>query len=112
MPQFYKHTPKSQADMAAERKRRTSLPVGLIGVNSQFSYGYNGSTYYVTEYSIFDYFVTKTELSFEEAKALFEALTFAGNPAPKPIEVTRLIREARRKKLSGDELFWFFEGAF
>ena len=109
MPQFNYHTPKTQSDMKAMRMSRTTLPVGLIGKNNSFSYGYDGEIYYVTEYSILDYFVTKTALFFDEAKALFEALTFVGNPAPKPTKITKIIKSARKQKLSGDDLFWYFE---
>ena len=111
MPQFNLHTPKTQSDMKAMRMNRTTLPTGLIGENSQFAYGYDGEKYYVTEYSILDYFVTKTALFFDEAKALFEALTFVGNPAPKPTEITKLVKSARKQKLSGDDLFWHFENS-
>ena len=109
MPQFNLHAPKTQGDMKAMRMNNTKLPVGLIGENSNFAYGYDGEKYYVTEYSILDYFVTKTELVFEEAKALFDALTFVGKPAPKPTEITKLVKFARKQKLIGDDLFWHFE---
>lgn len=111
MPQFNLHTPKTQSDMKAQRMNRTTLPIGLIGENNNFAYGYDGEKYYVTEYSILDYFVTKTALLFDEAKALFEALIFVGKSAPKPTEITKLVKSARKQKLSGDELFWHFENA-
>lgn len=109
MPQFNLHTPKTQGDMRVMRMNRTTLPIGLIGENSNFAYGYDGEKYYVTEYSILDYFVTKTALFFDEAKALFEALTFVGKPAPQPTEITKMVKSARKQKLSGDDLFWHFE---
>lgn len=115
MPQFYPHTPKSQCEMKAIREffrvSKVLLPIGLIGENSNFAYGYDGEKYYVTEYSILDYFVTKTALSFEEAKALFEALTFVGNPAPRPTRITELVKSARKQKISDNDLFWYFEEA-
>ena len=109
MPQFNFHTPKTQSDMKAIRMNKTTLPVGLIGENNDFAYGYDGEKYYVTECSLLDYFVTKTALFFDEAKALFEALTFVGGAAPKPTEITKLIKSARKQKLSGSDLFWHFE---
>ena len=109
MPQFNLHTPKTQSDMFAMRKNKVTLPTGVIGQNNDFSNGYDGDKYYVTECSILDYYVTKTYLSFDEAKQLFNALTFVGKPAPKPSKITSLVKFARKQKLSGDELFWHFE---
>ena len=114
MPQFYNHLPatdKAMKEARAEYNRVKNLPIGVIGENNKFAYGWDGEKYYVTEYSILDYFVTKTALLFDEAKALFDALTFVGNPAPKPTEITKLVKSARKQKLSGDDLFWHFENA-
>ena len=94
--------------MKAARMNRTTLPVGLISENNDFAYGYDGDKCYVTECSLLDYFVTKTALLFDEAKALFEALSFIGDPAPKPTEITKLVKAARKQKLINDDLFWYF----
>ena len=92
----------------AMRMSKVSLPVGLIGENNNFAYGYDGEKYYVTENSILDYLVTKTYLTFDEAKQLFDALTFNNEHAPAPTKVTRLIKSARKQKLNNDNLFWHF----
>ena len=110
MPQFSIHTPKAQCDMKQIRMQykmqKTTLPIGIIGQSTNFAYGYDGEKYYVTEYSILDYLVTNMNLFFEEAKYLFEALTFVGNPAPQPKLITKIIKSARKQKLTNQDLFW------
>lgn len=100
---------KDSACMQNKQKQVSSdLPIGIIGEEGRFSYGYNGTTYYVTEYCILDYYVTRTHLKFEEAKKLYEALVWVSYPAPKPSEVTKMIKRSRKKKLTGDNLLFFF----
>jgi len=93
MAQFYKHTPKHAP------KRMQKKPVGVIGEMGSFAYGYNGRSYYVTEgVSFWTYYVTKTILSFTEAKALFNALVANGKDAPHPKKISKVIKECRKKK--------------
>ena len=109
MPQFNIHSPKSQSDMKAirENAKKHILPIGLISENHNFAYGYNGESYYVTE-SAFAYLVTRMQLAFEEAKELFNALTFAEASEPKASDINNLIKSSRKEDLSGDNLFWFY----
>lgn len=112
MPQFNIHLPKSQSDMKAirENSRKLFLPIGLISENHNFSYGFNGDYYYVAE-STFGYLVTRMQLAFEEAKQLFNALTFAEASEPKASDINNLIKSSRKEGLSGDNLFWFYVDA-
>ncbi len=108
MPQFNIHSPKSQSDMKAIRENSRKL--FLISENHNFSYGFNGDYYYVAE-SAFGYLVTRMQLAFEEAKQLFNALTFAEASEPKAIDINNLIKSSRKEGLSGDNLFWFYVDA-
>ncbi len=93
--------------MKAMRMSQVSLPVGLIGENNKFAYGYDGEKYYVTE-GAFQYVVTRMHLAFEEAKQLFEALTFENASEPCAKVVNALVKSARKQKLNGNDLFWHF----
>jgi hypothetical protein len=105
MPQFNIHTPKTPSDMKAARLSKITLPVGIIGNNHFFSYGFDGNTYYVTE-GILQYFVTKMHLCFDEAKQLYNALTFIDASEPNTKIINQAIKQGRKKNLSEDKLFW------
>ena len=107
MPQFYTHIAKSQGDMKEirENSRPVSLPIGLIGENKDFAYGFDGDKYYVTE-GVFGYIVTGIHLAYDEAKQLFNALTFIEASEPSVSVINTAIKLARKKSLSGDDLFW------
>jgi len=94
--------------MKAMRMSKVSLPVGVIGENASFAYGYDGDKYYVTE-GVFEHFVTRVSLSFDEAKQLFEALTFSNAVEPCAKMISKLISSARKNNLKGMDLFWHFE---
>ena len=113
MPKFYTHTPKSQGNMKDVRvgNRKASLPIGLIGESSSFAYGYDGDKYYVTE-GVFQYLVTGVNLAFDEAKQLFNALDFNNSIEPSVKSVSSAIKDSRKEKLSGDDLFWFLTDKF
>jgi hypothetical protein len=108
MAQFNIHSPKTQGDMKSirEASRKQVLPIGLISENRNFAYGYDGDKYYVTE-SI-GYLVTRMQLAFEEAKQLFNALTFVEASEPKSDTINSLVKSSRKQDLSGDNLFWFY----
>lgn len=110
MPQFNKHTPKSQGDMKAirENNRVQSLPTGIIAESLGYAYGYDGDTYYVTEGSFY-HLVTRMSLSQDEARQLFNVLDFEQLIEPHPKTISRVIKSARRLKLSNDELFWYLQ---
>ena len=88
-----------------ENSRPLSLPIGLIATSKEFAYGYDGGKYYVSE-GVFEYLVTRISLSLDEAKQLFNALTFIEASEPSPSSINIAIKLSRRQKLSGDDLFW------
>ncbi len=107
MPLF-NNTPSTITSIQKARKERAikkSLPIGVIGENDSFKYGYNGEYYYVTE-GILEYYVTKMHLTFPEAKALFDALVFIGNDNTCSLSVTSTIKKYRKKDFMNKSLFW------
>lgn len=114
MPQFYPHTPTSQGDMAAIRKASRAskqvLPIGIIGEGINFSWGYNGEFYFVSE-GVLEYLVTRIHLTLEEAGKLFEALNFTESSEPCQQTIFKAIKTSRKEKLIGDKLMWFFVDA-
>ena len=114
MPQFSLHTPESQGDMAAIRRvyrmENPSLPIGVIGESHNYKWGYNGEYYYVTE-GVFEFLVTQIHLCLDEAKQLFESLNFCECSEPCQKAISMAVKGARKKKLSGDDLMWFFYDA-
>ena len=109
MPQFATHLPatdKAMKGARAEYNRVKNLPIGLIGENNQFAYGWDGDKYYVTE-GVFQYLVTKMHLVIDEAKQLFNALSFNNCSEPCSKQITSALKEGRKQNLSGDSLFWF-----
>lgn len=109
MPQFSYHTPVSQGDMAARRSARAlkqSLPVGKIGESASFSWGYDGSSYYVAE-GVFEHLVTRISMTLKEVKSLFEALVFVESIEPSQKLISQAIYASRKSVFTGDELMWF-----
>lgn len=114
MPQFSNHLPASARaikEARTEYRRVKSLPIGLIGESASFAYGWDGKKYYVTE-GVFQFFVTRIHLTMDEAKQLFNALSFNNCYDPCSKKVNYAIKEARKNRLSGDFLFWFFTDKF
>jgi hypothetical protein len=110
MPQFYKNlksTDKAMIEARTEYNRVKNLPIGLIGENNMFAYGWDGEKYYVSE-GVFQYLVTKIHLGFDEAKQLFNALCFMNCSEPCSKKLASAIKKSRKQKLHGDSLFWFF----
>jgi hypothetical protein len=110
MPQFSHHTPVSQGDLAHARKvaklLQTHFPVGCIGEQGNFSWGFNGTTYYVAE-GVLEHTVTKKVLSIDEAKQLFNALVFNAISEVHSSIIVKAINQAKKHRLSGDDLMWF-----
>jgi len=110
MPQFNYHTPKASSTMRSQinkmKMTKFTLPAGLISENNLFSYGYDGDKYYVSE-GVMQYLVTGMHLVLDEAKELFNALTFNDCSEPCTKVISNSIREARKLKIHGDDLFWF-----
>ena len=107
MPLFNTNLPTPLGNLAKARKNKIKLPVGTIGESNNFSYGFNGEYYYVTE-GILEYYVTKIHLKFDEAKQLFDSLNFIDAVEPSPKTVAVAIRSARKSRLKGANLFWHF----
>ena len=111
MPQFSKHTPIASSTIRKKINMEKAIsdykPIGVIGKNSSYAYGYNGRSYYVTE-GVFSYLLTTTYLTFDEAKNLFEACTFVGYAPDKPKAITSIVKAARKLKLKEAELMYFF----
>lgn len=116
MPMFHNSAPKSissvRASVNASKLVNYKRPIDIIGHSGIFSYGYDGYKYYVTE-GVFPSILTTARLSLDKAKALFDACTLATAPhgygfGLDPKAVTASVKEARRKKLTGDDLLWHF----
>ena len=107
MPLFNTNLPTTQGDLTKARLNKVLLPIGTIGESNNFKYGFDGDYYYVTE-GILDYLVTRIHLQFDEAKQLFDALNFLEASEPNPKLIASTIRNARKQKLKGIELFWYF----
>jgi hypothetical protein len=109
MPQFSHHTPVSQGDLAKARKAsklvQAHFPKGCIGEQDNFSWGYDGHTYYVAE-GVLEYLVTKAYLSLDEAKQLFNALVFNSSCEVHSNLIVNAIKQTRKQRLSGDDLMW------
>jgi hypothetical protein len=115
MPQFNQLLTTPQGDMAARRakaklSKKSNHPIEVIGEGANFSWGYNGKYYYVTE-GVFDHLVTCTHLSLEEAKRLYESLVFTESIEPCSKLISQTIKNSRKEKLNGDDLMWFFVDA-
>jgi hypothetical protein len=109
MPQFSHHTPVTQSDLANARKSarlvQKHFPIGCIGEQGNFSWGYDGKTYYVAE-GVLEHLVTKACLSLDEAKQLFNALVFSASYEVHGSLIAKAVKKARKKRISGDDLMW------
>ena len=88
-------------------KNLSGLPIGIIAENNLYAYGFDGQKYYVVE-GVLQYYITKIHLTFDEAKQIFDALTFVGNVEICTKKIGSLVKLARKNKLFGQNLFWFF----
>ncbi|MFT6904181.1 MAG: hypothetical protein ACJAS1_000831 [Oleiphilaceae bacterium] len=111
MPQFSHNTPATPSDLLAARRlaniNQKHFPIGVIGESSDFAWGFNGYHYYVTE-GAFCFLVSKAHLSIDEAKQLFSALSFIDASEPSAKSISLAVKLARKQRLSGDNLMWFF----
>ena len=111
MPMFATQTPTTNGDLTTARKASKlseyKKPIGDIGVSDRYQYGFDGDKYYVTEGFLCQY-VTQVHLSLDEAKHLFNALNWVGDIDFCYKLPSKLVKEARKKKINGDSLFWFF----
>lgn len=118
MPAFYNRL----IQLPQDREKPTLYPIGLIGEYKHDScnslcYGcYNKFGLYEVYFKslYFDQWIIATALSFDEAKALFEALKWLNlTNEDIPYRLTKLIKQSRLKKnqdiaTKKDGLFWFF----
>ena len=105
MPAFFTHTPVSSS-------------TGLIGETlidgNLITYGYDGESYYVSlgVYEILAF--GRMKMTFNQAKAAFDAIEFYSIDINKWNfqGAKKALRDARKEKLSGDELMFFFGDLF
>ena len=114
MPQFNYHLTKSSLTLRkqinVEKALNYSLPIGNIAEGFDLCYGYDGVKYYVgigfMGYSLFG----TMKATLDQAKQAYEAIKF------NDIDVNNinfdnaqlLLKEARKKRLEGDNLMFFF----
>ena len=122
MPAFFTHTPHSSSTMreslAAQKLVNYKKPIGLIGetiINKNYiTYGYDGESYYVgigfSETLAFG----RMKMTFEQAKSAFYAIDFYSIDINKWDfnSAKKALKEARKNKLSGDKLMFFFGDSF
>ena len=108
MPQFFSTLPTPQGVYTESRKRRlnTQNPVGLIGQQGDYTYGFDGRKYWVAE-GVLQTLVTLVHLTFDEAKMLFEALVWVSSEVDYS-RVNQAVRAGRKAKYNGQTLFWFY----
>ena len=122
MPSFSKNIPVScstlRGSINAQKLANYSKPIGLIAEKTikgnYISYSYDGSSYYVSFGIMQTLAFGRMEMDFEQAKAAFDAINFYS------IDVNiwdfklakKALKEARKNKLTGDPLMFFFGHLF
>lgn len=89
-------------------------PIGLISKTMDKSYGFNGSSYYVT-IGVADILAFGTmKMTFEQAKCAYEAILFFNIDVYKwnYKQAKETLKNARKTKLIGDDLMFYFGKAF
>ena len=115
---FAIHAPSCSSTVRAQinkaKSARQVLPVGPIAESNGCAYGYDGESYYV-EVGYFGHLAFgRMKMTMEQAKAAYEAILFF------ELDVVKwdwdgarsVLRSARKSKLSGDDLMFFFGDAF
>lgn len=114
MPQFSYHTPIASSTLRnminSEKLVNYKRPIGVIADSINYSYGFDGETYWVA-LGILKHSLTNAKMSFEESKAVHDALVF--NESNIHLidcgkSFTNLLKQARKECNSYDSLFWFF----
>ena len=118
MPAFHTHTPKHSSTVRAitnaQKLANYKKPIGVIGDSIDKAYGFNGDTYYV-EVGIFPTLAFGTmKMTFEQAKASYDAILFYNVDVMKWNfdSAKKALKDARKNKLSGDALMFFFGNVF
>ena len=122
MPAFYTHTPTHSSTMREsindQKLANYSKPIGLIGekvINGNYvTYGYDGDSYYVGFGVLETLAFGRMEMTFDQAKSAFNAIEFYSLDIKKWDFncAKKALREARKNKLSGDALMFFFGDLF
>ena len=118
MPAFFTHTPTHsstvRASINADKLTNYKKPVGVIGEDVDKSYGFNGDTYYV-EVGVFPILAFgRMEMTFEQSKSAYDAISLFDIDTFKWDfnRAKKALKEARKNKLTGDELMFFFGDVF
>lgn len=122
MPAFFTHTPVSSSTMRnsinAQKLADYNKPIGLIGETiidgNYITYGYDGESYYVGFGILETYAFGRMKMTFEQAKSAFNAIEFYSLDINKWDfnSAKKALKEARKNKLSGDALMFFFGNLF
>lgn len=96
----------------------TVKPIGVIGEivieGNYINYGYDGESYYVG-FGVFEILAFgRMKMTFEQAKSAFNAIEFYSLDINKWDfkAAKKALMEARKNKLSGDALMFFFGNLF
>jgi len=122
MPAFFTHTPTHssivRASINAQKLANYSKPIGLIGEKvidgNYISYGYDGESYYVGFGVLETLAFGRMEMTFDQAKSAFNAIEFYSLDINKWDfnSAKKALKQARKNKLSGDALMFFFGNLF
>lgn len=118
MPAFFTHAPIHSSTVRAYANAQKLVdykkPIGVIADSVNKAYGFNGDTYYV-EVGCFAHLAFGTmRMTFEQAKAAYEAILFFDiDPVKWNYDSAKqALKDARKNKLTGDALMFFFGNVF
>lgn len=95
-----------------------SKPIGVIGEitidGNYITYGYDGESYYVGFGVLETLAFGRMEMTFDQAKSAFNAIEFYSLDVNKWDfnSAKKALKQARKNKLSGDALMFFFGNLF
>jgi len=118
MPAFFTHTPThsstSRAYINAQKLTDYNKPIGIIGDSLDKAYGFDGDSYYVTLGCFPTLAFGKMFMTFDQAKCAYDAILFFNIDVMKWDfdSAKKALKEARKNKLSGDALMFFFGNLF
>lgn len=115
MAQFSVHSPVSSSTLRNKINKNKLIdypkPIGVISENHNYSYGYEGDgNYYVTMGLLGELVCGRLKMTFDQAKQMYDALNFLEIPAPELNYklCVKALKEARKNKMEGNKLFFFF----
>lgn len=122
MPAFFTHTPVSSSTMRdsinSQKLANYNKPIGLISETviggNYITYGYDGESYYVGFGVLETLAFGRMEMTFDQAKSAFNAIEFYSLDINKWDfnSAKKALKQARKNKLSGDALMFFFGNLF